>query len=122
MSKPILSFLTLFTSLSTLLCCALPALFVALGFGAAFAGLLNTVPQLIWFSEHKNLIFGMAGTLLLINALVRRSGANLSCPTDPEQAAACASAKRINRILFPLSFAFFCVGAFFAFILPSLER
>lgn len=121
MSKPFLSFLTLFTSLSTLLCCALPALFVALGFGAAFAGLLNTVPQLVWFSEHKTLIFGVAGLLLLTNALLLRSAATTSCPTDPEQAAVCISARRANRILFPLSVAIFCVGAFFAFILPSLE-
>ena len=37
----------LFTSFGTLICFALPALFVALGMGAAVAGIVSAVPQLI---------------------------------------------------------------------------
>src|SRR6187200_1056050 len=38
----------LLASSGTLVCCVLPALMVALGAGAALAGLVTAVPQLIW--------------------------------------------------------------------------
>ena len=58
--------LSLMASTSTLLCCALPALFVALGAGAALAGLVSAAPWLVWLSAHKALTFGTAGGLLLL--------------------------------------------------------
>jgi hypothetical protein len=39
-----LSFLSLFTSLGTLLCCALPSLLVLFGLGATVATVLSEVP------------------------------------------------------------------------------
>jgi len=48
-----LAFLSLFTSTGTLLCCALPALLVALGSGAALSSLVAVVPGLVWVSEYK---------------------------------------------------------------------
>ena len=42
--------LSLFTSLGTLLCCALPSLFVAIGAGAVLAGLISNMPFLIVLS------------------------------------------------------------------------
>lgn len=39
--------LSIATSSSTLICCALPALLVAIGAGATLAGLVTAVPQLI---------------------------------------------------------------------------
>ena len=48
-----LSLLTLFTSGGTLICCALPALLVSLGAGAVMASVVSSVPQIVWFSEHK---------------------------------------------------------------------
>ena len=36
--------LSLFTSLGTLFCCALPSLFVVLGAGAMLAGILSSAP------------------------------------------------------------------------------
>ena len=44
---------SLFASSSTLICCALPALLVALGAGAALSSLVSAVPQLVVLSEHK---------------------------------------------------------------------
>ena len=55
-----LTFLTLFTSTGTLLCCALPALLVALGAGAALSTLVAVVPGLVWVSEYKEVVFGVA--------------------------------------------------------------
>ena len=53
--------LSLFTSGSTLICCALPATLVAIGSAATLASLVSSFPQLIWISEHKALVFGLAG-------------------------------------------------------------
>lgn len=57
----------LFASSATLICCVLPAALVALGAGAALAGLVAAVPQLIWLSEHKSGVFGVAAALLAIS-------------------------------------------------------
>lgn len=49
----IINYFTLFGSLSTLICCAIPSLLVSLGLGAVLAGIASNVPALIWISEHK---------------------------------------------------------------------
>ena len=45
--------LSLFSSLGTLVCCALPSLFVVLGAGAVLAGLVSSLPLLIILSKYK---------------------------------------------------------------------
>lgn len=105
----------LFCSLSTLVCCALPALFVALGAGASFVALLAVFPQLIWLSEHKVLVFSVAGSLLVLSAFVR-FGTARQCPTDPQLARQCRSATRISHLVFFLSLALYTTGVFFAFL------
>src|ERR1700684_761382 len=59
-----LSFLSLFTSLGTLLCCALPSLLVLFGLGATVATILSEVPWLVDLSHHKNWVFLVAGLLI----------------------------------------------------------
>ena len=70
-NNKVIDFLTLFTSASTLFCCALPALLVTIGAGSVMAGLVSNVPQLIWLSKHKTLVFVFAGSMLLLSALLR---------------------------------------------------
>ncbi|MDX2235864.1 MAG: hypothetical protein NW200_15295, partial [Hyphomonadaceae bacterium] len=60
--------LALFGSTATLVCCALPALFVTLGMGAAVAGLVTAVPQITWLSANKPLVFGASGALIALSA------------------------------------------------------
>jgi hypothetical protein len=117
--QKILSFATLFLSLSTLICCALPALFVMLGAGATFASLLGIFPQLIWFSEHKGMVFFVAGMLLFAN-LVMRIVVPPRCPTDPKLAAECARAQRISGAIVKISLLAYLVGGFFAFVAPMI--
>lgn len=107
---------TLFTSSGTLLCCALPALFVSLGAGATLASIVSAVPQLIWVSRHKLLVFGLAGAMLLISGLLRLRPQ--ACPLDPKLAAACARARKYSAVLYGLSVAVYAAGCFFAFVLP----
>lgn len=85
---------SLFTSFGTLICCALPALLVALGAGAVLAGLVAHVPQLIWLSEHKTALFAVAGAILALVGLVRYATRNAPCPVDPAMAKACAQAPK----------------------------
>ena len=50
--------ISLFTSFGTLICCALPAMFVALGAGAVLAGLVSSLPFLILISKRCRFQFG----------------------------------------------------------------
>src|SRR5881275_356872 len=60
----VLNYLSLFTSLGTLLCCALPSLLVLLGLGATVATVLSSVPWLVSLSHHKVWVFAVAGVLI----------------------------------------------------------
>ena len=118
--KKLVSFLTLFTSASTLICCALPALFVTLGFGAAFAGFAGNMPGLIWLSEHKAYLFGIGAVLLLAGGLLRRHSQQMSCPTDPKLAEACAETKDWSGWIYWSSVVLYGIGFFFAYVAPHL--
>src|SRR5271169_7106299 len=63
----VLSYLSLFTSLGTLLCCALPSLLVLFGLGATVATVLSEVPWLVSLSHHKHWVFIVAGLLITGN-------------------------------------------------------
>jgi hypothetical protein len=117
--KQLLPFTALFFSLSTLVCCALPALFVALGAGATFVSLLGSFPQLIWISENKGLVFSLAAALLALSTLHRRLIPR-ECPTDPQLALQCTRARRISGVVSALSWLSLLIGCFFAFIAPFL--
>jgi hypothetical protein len=113
-----LSAAALLTSSATLVCCVLPAVLVALGAGAALAGLVTAFPQLIWLSEHKPAVFGVAGGLLTASGAALWYGRSLPCPTDPVAARACRRLRCLSAILYGLAVASFAVGAVFAFLLP----
>lgn len=108
--------LTLFTSLGTLVCCALPALFVALGAGATLAGLVSDFPQLIWLSERKELVFGGSAVLLVIAGIMLWRARYLPCPADPKQAKACQNLRRFSIVVYGFAVVVYAVGFFFAFI------
>lgn len=114
----IINYLNLFSSMSTLLCCALPSLLVSLGMGAAIAGLVSDFPQLIWLSEHKVLLFVISGLLLFGNGLLLWKNRNAPCPIDLKQREACLSGRKYSKIIYWVSVAIFLTGATFAFILP----
>lgn len=118
----ILSALALFSSFSTLFCCALPALFVSLGAGAALIGLLNAVPQLIWLSEHKLALFIFAGTMLASSGITRYTNRNAPCPAEPLKAESCKKLRNISGGVFVFSVVIYVIGFYFAFIAQYLGR
>lgn len=112
----------LLASSATLVCCVLPAVLVALGAGAALAGLVTAMPQLVWLSEHKPFVFGLAVTLLAVSGVALWHGRSQPCPIDPDAARACRRLRRISATLYALAVASFVSGALFAFALPVLAR
>ncbi|MBX7200011.1 MAG: hypothetical protein K1X51_11650 [Rhodospirillaceae bacterium] len=113
--------LALFTSLGTLVCCALPAALVAVGAGAVMAGLVTALPGLVTLSEHKDMVFTVAGMALAAAAVVRHMSRNAPCPVEPAQAAACTRLRRRGGQILALSAAVYAVGFFFAYVMVFLE-
>lgn len=112
--------LALLASGGTLVCCVLPAVMVALGAGAALAGLVTAVPQLVWLSEHKAAVFGLAAAMLVLSGAMLRRARTLPCPADPSLASACNRLRRTSVLLWSVAAACTVVGAVFAFVLPRL--
>jgi hypothetical protein len=115
-----LAFLSLFTSTGTLLCCALPALLVALGAGAALSTLVAVVPGLVWVSEYKEVVFGVAGVMLVISGWLQWQGRFAPCPVDPAQRDACLRTRQTSQRVYLVSLAIYAVGGWFAFVQPLL--
>src|SRR5215469_11404277 len=106
----VLAVATLLGSAGTLVCCVLPAIFIALGAGAALAGLVTAFPQLVWLSEHKTLVFGIALALLIASGGATWYARTLPCPTDPVVAKACQRLRRINAAFYAIALVSFALG------------
>ncbi len=114
------NYLTLFGSMSTLICCALPALLVSLGLGAVIAGLAGNVPGLIWLSENKLYVFSFAVLMLTANGLLLWRNRNAPCPIDPELRETCIKGRKFSRNTYFVSVGIFLIGAFFAYLAPRI--
>ena len=108
--------LSLFTSVSTLICCALPTLFVAIGMGASIVSLMSSFPWLLLISKYKILTFFVAGLLLLYSCYMFWRSRNSPCPVDPIQAKICLKLRIYNFIIIIISTVIYLVGFFFTFI------
>jgi hypothetical protein len=122
----VFSYLSLFTSLSTLLCCALPSLLVLFGLGASVASFLSFMPWLVSLSHHKPWVFAISGTLILLSFVQTfvfaprlKSGAD-TCPAEDPS---CDRATRFSKIILWISAVIYLIGFFTAFLLgPILSR
>ncbi len=115
-----ITWFSIFTSASTLLCCALPALLVALGAGAALATVVGAVPQIVWVSEHKTPVFIVAGVMLAVAGYLQYRARFLPCPVDPGLAAACSRQRRVSNVIYFVSLAIYVIGVGFAVLGPYL--
>ncbi len=121
------SYVSLFTSLSTLVCCDLPSLLVLLGLGATVASVLSTAPWLVAISRHKLWLFLFSGLLITGNFLSlyviapRLQSQTEVCPTD--RPANCDTVGRLGRIVLWTSAAVYLAGLFVSYLLgPILTR
>ena len=113
------NFLSLFASSSTLICCALPALFVALGAGAAFASLITVFPFLIVLSQYKLYITLFAFVMICIAGYANYKTYHMPCPADPELGRACLQTRRRrSRYIYYFSVVLFIFATIFTYIIP----
>jgi hypothetical protein len=115
------SIVSLFASTSTLICCALPALLVSLGAGAALASLVAVFPQIVWISEHKEVIFLISSALMVVGGFLQWRNRYAPCPLDPDLRKACLSTRRTSLRIYLVSLVLLLVGGWFAFIQPLLS-
>ena len=111
-----LSLLSLFSSGGTLICCALPALLVSLGAGAVMASVVSSVPQIVWFSEHKLGVFIFAGVMLSISGFLQWQARSLPCPSDKDLADLCNKTRVNSFRIYIFSVSVFLIGGFMAFV------
>ena len=122
----LLNYLSLFSSFSTLICCALPSVLVLLGMGATVASLLSAAPWLVSLSRHKIWTFSIAGVLIALSFIVTyliapRLRQGETCNAD--NPATCGEVSKISRVLLWGSALIWFCGFFVAYLLaPILER
>ena len=109
-------FLSLFTSSATLLCCALPSVFVLLGAGSVFASLTSFLPQLTWIAEQKIYLFILAGFFLTVTSYFEYRNNKITC--IPDQSQQCEPIRDWSQVILRISIVLYFVGLSFAFILP----
>lgn len=124
-ASAILSYFSLFSSVGTLLCCALPSLLVLAGLGATIASTLTAFPWLVTLSRHKPWTFGISGALIAVSFLnvyyfAPRLRSRACSPNNPD---ACETASRFSLFVLWISALLYAAGFFVAFLLgPILAR
>jgi mercuric ion transport protein len=119
----VIGYLSLFTSLSTLLCCALPSLLVLFGLGASVASFLSFMPWLVTLSHHKAWVFAISGSLILLGFVnthaiaprLKRGGD--VCAADD---LSCDHATKFSRYVLWISAAIYIIGFFTACLLGPI--
>lgn len=113
------NFISLFLSSSTLICCAMPALFIALGAGASLASLVSFLPFLATLSQYKVAITCFAAIMLFIAGVANHRSQYAPCPTNPELAKLCMQTRKRSKFIFNLSLAIFTFSTIFTYVVPS---
>ena len=114
-----LSYFSLFTSVSTLFCCALPSLLVLFGLGASVASMLSFLPWLVILSHYKRVTFFIAGGLITLSFanmyyIAPRLRAQQCSPDNPT---ACEDASRASKVLLWMSAVIYAMGFIVAYVL-----
>jgi mercuric ion transport protein len=122
----LLNYFSLFSSFSTLICCALPSVLVLLGMGTTVASLLTAAPWLVSLSRHKIWTFSIAGVLISMSFVMTyliapRLRQGEAC--DADDPSTCGEVSKISRVILWGSAAIWSCGFFVAYLLgPILER
>ena len=122
----LLNYFSLFSSFSTLVCCALPSVLVLLGMGTAVASLLSASPWLVSLSRHKIWTFSIAGVLIAMSFVMTyliapRLREGEIC--DADDPTTCGEVSKVSRVILWGSALIWSCGFFVAYLLgPILER
>ena len=113
------NFLSLFASSSTLICCALPSLFVVIGAGASFANLITVFPFLIVLSQYKLYITMFALVMIIFAGNVNYKTYYMPCPADPELGTLCMQTRKKSRYIYYISVVLFIFATIFTYMIPK---
>lgn len=116
-----LSWLALFASFGTLLCCALPILLVSLGFGAVVASLTRSMPLLVTLTEYEPWMFTISAALLGATAWTLWMRPQ-QCPAEPRLAKQCEQARIWSRRVFWIAASVWTIGFTAAYLLLPLRN
>lgn len=119
----LMSFFSLFSSFSTLFCCALPSLLASLGLAAAVTGVYSNFGPLKIITRYHHGVFGLAAILLALNGWLlfakSRGGVCSVSSAEGQGETGCAVARSWNFRMFWVSFALFMTGIAFTYVFPK---
>lgn len=112
--KKIMAILGLLTSTGTLVCCVLPAIIAAVAGTGLLFSIIDKVPFLVLLSQHKAIVFGVAGILTAINVYSLWFRVNKEvCPVDAK--GACESGRKFAKVITVISIVVIAIGAYSAY-------
>ena len=111
---------SLLASSSTLICCALPAIFVLLGAGASFVTLINIFPFLVTVSKYKTYISVFAFIIILFAGIMNYKTYRMPCPIDPELKKICLTTRKRSRFIYYISVTIFIFSTTFTYLIPRI--
>ena len=114
------SWLALFVSSGTLVCCALPILLITLGLGSVVAAMTMRYPLLVTLSEYEGWMFGVSAALLGLTAWLTW-WRPVHCPAEPGLAERCKHTRVINQRIFWAAVLVWSIGFTARFLLLPLR-
>lgn len=121
MKNKFLSILSVFTSSSTLICCALPALVAAIAGGAAVSSLISIFPWMVPLSQHKLWIFLLAWLLIILTGILIFRNQTPNCDLSKGETG-CEVTGKFSKISFYISFSILLFATFFSYALTPILR
>ena len=114
------NFISLFASSSTLICCALPSVFIVIGAGATFASIISIFPFLIVISKYKVSITLVSLLILVFAGYINYRTYYLPCPADPELGRICLQTRKRSRSIYYFSVILFTFATIFTYLIPNI--
>ena len=112
--------ISLFASSSTLICCALPAVFIVIGAGATFASIISIFPFLVVISKYKVSITLVSLLILVFAGYINYRTYYLPCPADPELGRICLQTRKRSRSIYYFSVIIFTFATIFTYLIPNI--